>query len=843
MSPQEFHQRVMELVGAALEHAPHERAAFLDRRCDGNQRLRSEVDSLLDLENKTAAFNAEPIISLRPKGTSAPQRIGPYELLHQVGRGGMGEVYLARQEEPMRRQVALKLIQGGLHRHQILRRFELERDILARLQHPNIARLLDGGTSEDGRPYLVMEYVDGRPVDEYCDRAALSIRQRLELFRKVCSAVQVAHRNLVVHRDLKPGNILVDSSGEPKLLDFGIAKLLHGEPGGTAAFKTAPGRQPMTQAYASPEMITGEGINTLSDIYSLGVVLYRLLSGRHPYRISGRSSAEIDQTIRMQEPKRPSTALTLTKEIRSPGEIADAPTPETVSEMRGTDPRKLRRQLAGDLDCIVLKALRKEPRERYGSVVELSEDILRFLKGLPVAARVDTFRYRAEKFVRRNRFELAMAVAFLMMMVGFVVLLLLQNERVRSERDRANKSHDLFVEIVEKTDPEEEAEILTPEGVVKRGVDLLGESFSQEYELQASVFDSLGRVYTHRGFYERARSFLEISLKMRREVLGTDHLLVAESQLNLSYLLGKMGEYEKAVKLSRRGLKKLQNYYPDPHIELAKAISSHAAQLQRMGDFQEAEALYLKSHEMRIALHGDIHLSVANSLDALGSLYQELRNLDRALESYMRSQEIRERLLPPKHPKLATSSSNVGTILYELGDYARAQPKLRRALEIRLEKLGKLHPSVAKSRYKLALSLQRIHRYDEAEPQFRQAIDYRCSVLGDGHPECANAKRSLAKLLVDQGNPEAAWALASQALEVYESKGDTVKTALVKITLGECLVARGQYSEAEELLQENYLVLREILGDEEHVTEDARLALVRLYQTWGQPAKVEEYRE
>ncbi|MGZ5003001.1 MAG: serine/threonine protein kinase, partial [Chthoniobacterales bacterium] len=402
--------RVKELFEAAVDLDPNQRTALLDKECGDDDALRSEIESLLKSDERTDGFIEQPAIAiprdLFPNNVEEPfagRQFGSYQIMREIGRGGLGAVYLAaRADDEYRKQVAIKLVRRGLDTEDILRRFRNERQILAQLDHPNIARLIDGGTTDDGLPYFVMEYVNGQPINGYCDANALSTTERLTLFRKVCSAVTYAHQNLVIHRDLKPSNILVTQEGEPKLLDFGIAKLLSA--GDELFTQTIPALRVMTPEYASPEQIKGDKIMTTSDVYSLGVLLYELLTGQQPYRLKTRTPEQIARAITEQEPERPSTVLADNQQ----SEIGN--------------PKSLR----GDLDNIVLMAMRKEPARRYASVGQFSEDVRRHLTGLPVVARKDTVAYRTSKFVNRHRIGVAAAALVLLSLVGGIVATLIQ---------------------------------------------------------------------------------------------------------------------------------------------------------------------------------------------------------------------------------------------------------------------------------------------------------------------------------------------------------------------------------------------------------------------------------
>ena len=431
MTPERWTE-IKALLAAVLERPREERVGFLDQACNNDLTLRAEVESLLtheqpeDERDSRILSRGLRLQNLVSSGTTehAPRalihahhgRIGPYKIVREIAYGGMGAVYLAeRDDDQYRRQVAIKLIRRDMDTEFILQRFRNERQILAALDHPNIARLFDGGTTTDGLPYLVMEYVDGLAISAYCDEQALNTKQRLQLFEKVCDAVEYAHKHQVIHRDIKPNNILVTKDGVPKLLDFGIAKVLASDMAAQTLEPTLTGLHLLTPAYASPEQVKGEPISAASDVYSLGVLLYELLTGHKPYRV--KSQLDLPRAVLEEEPTRPSTAISLTEEVRSSdGATSISVTPDSVSKARETSPDKLRRRLRGDLDNILMMALRKDPARRYASVAEFAGDIRRHLEDRPVAARKDSLAYRANKFMRRSRIGTAPLIVLLLIL-------------------------------------------------------------------------------------------------------------------------------------------------------------------------------------------------------------------------------------------------------------------------------------------------------------------------------------------------------------------------------------------------------------------------------------------
>ncbi len=422
MPRNESAEQVAELFKSVVEIDPEDRQSFLEERCRSSPEVRAEVESLLGVHDRAGKFMERPALELaaesfaRDGAFRAGQNVGHYEIVSLIGKGGMGEVYLA-QDQQLRRRVALKLVRRGLDTDAIMRRFQHEQQLLAGLNHPNIAQLYDSGITSDGIPFFAMEYVDGTRVDDFCRENQSPIEVRLELFGKVCGAVHYAHQHLVVHRDIKPSNILVTADGEPKLLDFGIAKLLDTVTN-AAPEQTVTLQNVMTPEYASPEHVRGEAITTASDVYSLGVLLYELLTGSKPYRIETRTPVEIARVITEQEPERPSTAITKS---------------ETLSQSAIHNPKSLR----GDLDNIVLMAMRKEPARRYSSVAQFSGDIRRHLDGLPVQARKDTFGYRSSKFMRRHRVGVAAGTVVILVVLAGLTVSIQQMRAARREKGRA----------------------------------------------------------------------------------------------------------------------------------------------------------------------------------------------------------------------------------------------------------------------------------------------------------------------------------------------------------------------------------------------------------------------
>jgi len=434
--------KIDDIVTVAIDMAPDECDAFIRRACDGDAELLDSVCQMIGSVREAASEDylgqsafGDAVRSIASAEDADYDSIGSYDIVRELGRGGMGRVFLAEHKR-FHHRVAIKVIKRGMDTDEIVRQFERERDVLAGLDHPFIAKLVDGGTTPDGLPYLVMEYVKGVPVTEHCDKNKLNIEERLSMFRKICEAVAYAHQNLVVHRDIKPSNILIDSHGQPKLLDFGIAKLLRAD---AADSITNTGMFMMTPDYAAPEQIKGEKVTTASDIYSLGVVLYELLCGHHPYRLKDRSQPEMLRIISEREPSAPSTAALTTEEIVTEHDTVQVISPDTIADLRSEKPHRLRRRLDGDIDNIVLKSLFKEPDRRYHTVEQFADDIRRHLEGLPVMARPATLGYRVSRFVDRNRIAVGFATAALVAIIAGLTVSLWQTSVARAEHAAAER--------------------------------------------------------------------------------------------------------------------------------------------------------------------------------------------------------------------------------------------------------------------------------------------------------------------------------------------------------------------------------------------------------------------
>ena len=660
-------QRVKEVLHNALEIPPAEREGFLDEACNGDAELRREVDSLLASHDEAGAFIEEPVAAAPKFAPPAADilgvgaELGPYRIVQLIAEGGMGAVYQAvRVDDLYRKIVAIKVIRRGVFGEYALKRFDIERQILAHLDHPNIAKLLDGGTTPDGRPFFVMDFIAGTPIDEYCDAHRLAIRERLDFFLTVCSAVHYAHQNLVIHRATsKPQNILVTEEGAVKLLDFGIAKLLDPDAlGETGATLTTV--QAMTPEYASPEQLHGLAVTTASDVYSLGVLLYHLLTGHRPYATESRSIEELWDHIRDRPPRRPSTVVHATD---------SGVTPELICSARRTRPERLERQLAGDLDNILMMALRKEPERRYSSVEQFANDVRRHLNGHPVTARPDTLRYRTGKFIRRHRALVFAGILLLLTLIGGIVTTSWQwhvanRERLRAERrfqDVRGLANSILFELHDAIVPLP-GSTQARELLVKRA-----QQYLDALSAEASGDDALQR--------ERAMAYERIG-----DVLGLP------AQPNLGQSTDALTSYQKALGIER-GLAEHQR-------DVAKIYSRICRVEESTGMFRESLESCLAAEriqEEQLRLHpADVYLraelaetcrNMASAYATLGDFGNSEEQRGRVLSEY---QEL-HRLQPDNEPflnALANAYHGMAGLQEQTRSYAAAKTNELQAIEL-----------------------------------------------------------------------------------------------------------------------------------------------------------------
>jgi len=865
--------KIKRIFSEALMLEKDDRARYLDKICEGDSELMGEVLSLLDSHEVPGTLD-QPMHSLRMSAISLARSnlmlgrmIGKYKIIKELGHGGMGSVYLAeRADGEYVQRTAVKLQHSPFVSESQIKAFKSERQILASLEHDHIARILDGGLTDHGQPYYVMEFVDGKPIDEYCDEKRLTVHERLELFQDVCSAVQYAHRKLVVHRDLKPSNILVTNEGSVKLLDFGIAKVLGngGElTGGTPLPDLLPewqGFQPLTPSYASPEQVRGETITTASDIYQLGVVLYELLVGYQPYKLEGDSPEELERTICDSEPICPGKRLAQSGHSR----LASTSDLLQICEARDTAVSQLRRQLRGDVDAIVMKAMQKEPDCRYDSAEQLATDIRRYLAKKPVLAHPQTKLYRAQKYIRRNPVEITATLLVFLLLAAYIITITWHTQITHAALDEAQREADKSAQVVEfmlgmfrAGDPRvNPGDQITVRELLERG---LGEAnrLDNQPELQANMFNVIGKVYTSLGRYHDAVEILEKAVDIQRGFSGDAGTETARYMNDLAVALTRQGRYQEAYSLYTESLDILISQYGEKHPEVANTMALMGSWIPVTG-FEESTRLRYKVLEIRIALYGENHLLTADAYMRVGQIERSRANPEKAIHLFGKAMEIRKNELGPVHPDVAESMifmadvyrlynmdpvkseklyrealaiqdevlgevhvsrlhglSGMATLLSDKGDHAAAEELYLEGLMIRRQIYGEQHPSTAEGIGHLASGYSRMGDHEKAEYYLRKSLGIWETLLGPDHIAVSGAMVSLGNTLVDRQKFDEADSLFTRALEIQTQHYGENSGALVIAALGRLYQQRGDLDVAEQHLREA-VELFEHTGSSEH---------------------------
>lgn len=866
------------IVQRARRLEPHERAEFVRAVCAENVTLLSGVLAALGESARDPAFWDEPsdpcVDGLASSSGLEGQRLGPYRIVRKLGTGGMGDVYLAeRADEEYQQQVAIKLVRAGVYSAQVHSRLRMERQILARLQHPNIARLLDGGRAPDGTPYLVMEYIDGEPIDSYCDRRQLGLEARLALVRTVCAAVHYAHQNLIVHRDLKPNNILITPSGVPKLLDFGIAKLLDTRQSLHTLAVTHMDYRVMTPAHASPEQIRGDVITTASDIYVLGVLLYELLTGRRPFQLIGTRISDLEKIICEQSPLPPSAMVAKTLQ-ESPG-LAD-----DIAACRSTTPARLIRDLKGDLDNIVLMAMRKDATRRYESARQLSTELERHANGQPVVATRDTWLYRTRKFVGRHALSVSAATAAILLLAAFAVITLLQAQRIARERDiaahqrsRAEQVSSFLVELFELSDPyKSRGNQVTARELLDIGARRVSTGLADQPETRATLLATIGRVYGSLGLYSdaialqrdalesrqalfgprhpevahamaglgaalseqgglgEAEQHLTRALALQRELLGPTALDLAPTLMSLGQLAQKRGALDTAERFFEQALDIYRQHRMLQKSPAASVYNDLAGLALRRGRHERAARLYKTALEIDRAALGQDHPQVGMHIQNLALTLQQQGKLAEAAPLYVQSIELLQRVLGDRHPHTLDALANYGNFLRRRGELDRAEAVLRDVLERNRTARGARHMFVGHDHVNLGHVLLEAGRPDEAEREYRKALDIYAEALPPQHAYIAAALSGLGRALLVQGKYHSAERSLRESVEmgVATLPSDSAPLVLAKGALGLTLLQLGRRAEGASVLREAYPALTRTLGADSPQTKRIHAALTAL---------------
>jgi non-specific serine/threonine protein kinase/serine/threonine-protein kinase len=847
------------------------------------------------VDDRDANAGVSPDEDLTRSQAPAPHEvatIGPYRLLKQLGEGGMGVVWLAEQLQPIRRELALKVIKPGMDSRQVIARFESERQALALMDHPNIARVFDAGTTDIGLPYFAMELVDGVPITRHCDTRRLTVRERVELFITVCQAIQHAHQKGIIHRDIKPSNILVkrqEDEAVAKVIDFGLAKALGGQLT-DATVMTNLGTVVGTFEYMSPEQaeLGRRDIDTRTDVYSLGAVLYELLTGTTPLkeeRLAKATYVEALQSIREKEPNPPSARLRKSAELQS------------TAELRRTDPARLPKLLDHELDWITMKALEKDRTRRYETVNGLMRDLERYLAGEPVEAAPPSTAYRIGKLVRRHRLGLAAAAAFTTLLVGGVVVSAWMAVRAsRAEQEARTVNDFLHNELLAQASANKQARPdtkpdpnLTVRTVLDRAAARIEGKFSAQPSAEASIRQTIGDTYRDLGLYPEAQRHVERALDLRRRVMGENHPVTLTAMNSLALLLRDQGKYAEAEPLFTKALDARRRALGEEHADTLDSMRSLAVLYLAKGAYSNAEALLVKALEITRRALGPDHPGTLDTMNELASAYSDQGKYAQAEPLYANALEGLRRFGGEEHPDTLQGANNLATLLARQGKYAQAEPLLANVLATRRRVLGPNHAETMRSISNLGALYSLRGKLAEAEPLYIEALELRRRVLGEEHPDTLFSMDNLAGLYLRQSkftSAEATYAqvLASrrrvlgaehpstmytllqlgkarlrqqryveaeatfrEALKTYEkTSSDSWERFSSQSQLGVSLAGQKQYAQAEPLLVSGYegLIQRRatIPAGNRSSLDGAGPGIVRLYEDWGKPEKAAEWR-
>jgi len=744
-------------------------------------------------QNHDAPETTAPAASVAP-GTV----IGPYQLLEIIGEGGMGQVWLAEQKQPVRRRVAIKLIKAGMDTREVVARFESERQALALMDHPAIAKVFDAGSTPEGRPYFAMEYVAGMPITAYCDKHRLTMRQRMELFILVCDGVQHAHQKAIIHRDLKPSNILVSEiNGKPmpRIIDFGVAKATS-QKLSAGTLHTRLGAMVGTLGYMSPEQAdsAGEDIDTRTDVYSLGVVLYEVLVGALPLELNKLAYDEVLRRLRDQDAPRPSTR------VRTLGDSS-----AITAKNRSTEVPALVRLLRGDPDAIALKALEKDRKRRYASASDLAEDIGRYLRNEPVRAQPPSAAYRARKYVRRHRLGVAMAGAGLLLLVGFAVAQAVQLRRISRERDRADRISQFMTKMFKVSNPSQaRGNTVTAREILDKASSDIDTGLKDDPVLQAKMMYTMGQTYEGLGLYSRAQSLLERALAIQQRVTGPRNPETLRTMALLATSLGDEGHYTEEEKLARETSDMQRKVLGPDHPDTLQSIDTLASALDNEGRYPETEKLVRETLAARQRVLGPEHPDTLRSMNHLAATLMQEGHYPEAEKLERQALDIRRRVLGPDHPDTLYSMTWLATMLNYQHEYPEAEKLQRETIDIQRRVLGPEHQDTLRSMSALADTLRLEHQYPEAEKLQRDTLDIQRRVLGPEHPDTLYSMSYLAMILEAEGKHAEAEKVERDALDtVRRVLGPEHPESLYMMTyLATTLEAEGHFGEAEKLDRE-----------------------------------------
>ncbi len=826
----------------ALELDKSKREEYFNNLSEDKKIFINEVKSLLTAYETTDDFLEIDPISDQSFLDDTEQRsnpligkhIGPYLIEEELGYGGMGIVLVGKRDDKnFEQKVAIKILKQGLSTKYLVKRFEIERQILANLQHPNIAKLFDGGTTEEGLPYLIMEFIDGIPITEYCDKNNLGIKQRLKLFQIVCDAVQYAHQNLIIHRDIKPGNILVNQYGRPKLLDFGIAKLLddHNDLTRTRMWHLTP-------EYASPEQILGQQITTASDIYSLGVLLYQLLTGCLPYKITNSSPIAISKIITEEK-------------IIKPSEIQKNNNSENNLIPCKEKKEKPVTSLKGDLDNIILKGMHRDPTQRYKSAQEFNDDINRYLKGLPVIARNDTIHYRLTKFVQRHKVGVSLFVLFNILIFLSVAVISHQKNIAAKERDKAQienkkfeKVNDFLQQMLSSVAPSELGRDVKVYDILEKAANDVEIELSDQPEIEASIKSTLGNTYVNLGEYDKGKPFLENALTINKNVFGEESKQTAQSLHDLALYYDWIGNYKMADSLYKKSINIFRKVLKQPTKRFADVLNDYAITNMNVEYYEKADKLYNEAIDIALTLYGEKNRNTAVFINNLALNSLGSGKLDEAEKYFKKSLEIIIELLGENRPEVGSTYNNLAYLYMLKNKYKLAEDYLLKSYHLKVTLKGKDHSDVGLALNNLGVINIKMKNFVDAEKYLLKAIKQYDKSLDKDHPYVALSQFWLAKIYfeTERFNKAEVFFRKSLKTRLYKLPEDNKDIWRTKTELGICLFKNGKIEEAESILIPTLEYYKTNFSGDVDEIKKLYDYIIQLYQTTDNKGKIEKYK-
>jgi non-specific serine/threonine protein kinase/serine/threonine-protein kinase len=826
---------VKELLHEAIQLSAAERASFLDRVCATDPSLRGELESLLAASDAlpgeflSAGAPAQGGLELEEGGVFAEH----FRLVRRLGEGGMGQVWLAEQTAPVRRSVALKLIKAGMVDSSIVHRFKAERQSLAIMDHPAIAKVFDAGATPQGQPYFVMEYVPGFPITEYCDERKLGIAARLELFIQTCEGVQHAHQKGVIHRDLKPANVLVvEVDGKPavRIIDFGLAKAV--APAAGEAQLTQFALFAGTPGYMSPEQLSAgsSDVDTRTDVYSLGVILYVLLTGSAPFDPKQWRDKPLDELLRHLREDEPAAPSSCFRDDNARG----------IAAARGGDPKKLARQLRGDLDAITLQALAKDRALRYASPSELAADLKRFLVHVPIAARPASAGYQMRKYVRRHRVAVGAAALFILLLGAFSIVLAVAVVRISRERDRATRITDFMTGMFKVSDPSEaRGNSVTAREILDKASKDMGTGLALDPEAQTQMMQVMASTYTNLGLYTRAHELAQHAVEVRGSLFGPDDPRTLESMSLLGWILARQGHDAEAEALERQALEGERRKLGAQDPQTLATMDHLGVILQHQGKFQQAEAQERAVVESAIRREGAESPLALQAMNHLGNALMGQGRYSEGEQQYRRLLDVERRIWGADHPESLKALNNLAWAVEGQNRLSEAEQLYRESLALQRRVLGPEHQNTIVVMQNLANLLAVEQQTAEAEQLLRDALAVLLRTLGPDHPHTLNCRNNLGEVLYVEGDFAAAESVHRQTLadRVRLLGPEHRDTLLSRSNLAQALIAQGRYDEAEQNAREAFSALLRTAGPLDQYTLDA---LKQLGKVLGHGHRYEE---